>query len=198
MNIQNEQIGLKGESLSVYSESGTNSVRWGMAWPKQPITWYKVFIKLGYIKFCYIIFRYFECNENNNVGIQTYFNAPGGSEPLGLDMGTMGKGEMWINGHSIGRHWPGYKAYGTCVRCNYGGTYNEDKCNTNCGQPSQRWYNFRKTFLLSMNTDHDFCMVNYRYHIPRSWLKATGNLLVVFEQWGGDPKGISLAKRTVG
>lgn len=139
-------IGLKGESLHVYSGSGSNSVRWEVAFPNQPITWYK-----------------------------TYFNAPGGNEPFGLDMGSMGKGEMWINGRSIGRHWPGYKAYGTCVRCNYGGTYNENKCNTNCGKPSQRWY-----------------------HIPRSWLKATGNLLVVFEQWGGDPRGISLAKRTVG
>lgn len=35
-----------------------------------------------------------------------------------------------------------------------------------------------------------------RYHIPRSWLNPSGNYLVVFEEWGGDPSGISLVKRT--
>jgi hypothetical protein len=37
-----------------------------------------------------------------------------------------------------------------------------------------------------------------RYHVPRSWLKPTGNLIVVFEEWGGDPTGISLVKRSAG
>jgi hypothetical protein len=35
-----------------------------------------------------------------------------------------------------------------------------------------------------------------RYHVPRSWLNPRGNYLVVFEEWGGDPNGISLVKRT--
>ncbi|KAK9099282.1 hypothetical protein Syun_026327 [Stephania yunnanensis] len=35
------------------------------------------------------------------------------------------------------------------------------------------------------------------YHVPRSWLKPTGNLMVVFEEVGGNPHGISLVKRTV-
>lgn len=39
---------------------------------------------------------------------------------------------------------------------------------------------------------------NLRYHVPRSWLKSSGNLLVVFEEWGGDPTGISFVKRTTG
>lgn len=34
--------------------------------------------------------------------------------------------------------------------------------------------------------------------MPRSWLKPTGNLIVVFEEWGGDPTSISLVKRSVG
>jgi len=37
-----------------------------------------------------------------------------------------------------------------------------------------------------------------RYHVPRSWLNPSGNYLVVFEEWGGDPNGISLVKRTTG
>jgi len=37
-----------------------------------------------------------------------------------------------------------------------------------------------------------------RYHVPRSWLYPTGNLLVVLEEWGGDPTGISMVKRLIG
>lgn len=41
----------------------------------------------------------------------------------------------------------------------------------------------------------DHCSI--RYHVPRSWLNPTGNLLVVFEEWGGDPNGIHLVRRDV-
>ncbi|KAL5976639.1 hypothetical protein ACLOJK_020972 [Asimina triloba] len=141
------KIGLKGESLQIHSLSGSSSVEWGSQTSgRQPLTWYK-----------------------------TMFNAPAGNDPLALDMRTMGKGQIWINGQSIGRHWPAYKASGGCGYCNYAGTYSENKCRSNCGEPSQRWY-----------------------HVPRSWLNPTGNLLVVFEEWGGDPHGIQLVKRTVG
>ncbi|KAJ7955885.1 Beta-galactosidase [Quillaja saponaria] len=143
------KIGLKGEALSLHTISGSTSVEWvegSLLAKKQPLTWYK-----------------------------TTFNAPAGNDPLALDMSGMGKGQIWINGQSIGRHWPGYIAHGGCGDCNYAGTYNDKKCRTNCGEPSQRWY-----------------------HVPRSWLNPSGNLLVVFEEWGGDTTGISLAKRTTG
>lgn len=143
------KIGLKGEDLSLHTVSGSSSVEWvegSSLAQKQPLTWYK-----------------------------TTFNAPAGNEPLALDMSTMGKGLIWINSQSIGRHWPGYIAHGSCGECNYAGTYTDKKCHTNCGQPSQRWY-----------------------HVPRSWLNPTGNLLVVLEEWGGDPTGIALVKRTTG
>ncbi|XP_058206620.1 beta-galactosidase [Rhododendron vialii] len=140
------KIGLEGEALSLHTISGSSSVEWvegpSLA-QKQPMTWYK-----------------------------TTFNAPEGNDPLALDMNGMGKGLIWINGESIGRHWPGYIAKGHCNGCSYAGTFNENKCQTNCGEPSQRWY-----------------------HIPRSWLKPNGNLLVVFEEWGGDPTAISLVRR---
>ncbi|XP_041000720.1 beta-galactosidase 1-like [Juglans microcarpa x Juglans regia] len=140
------KIGLKGESLSLHSLSGSSSVEWvegSLVARRQPMMWYK-----------------------------TMFNAPAGNSPLALDMGSMGKGQVWINGQSLGRYWPAYKASGTCGECNYAGTYNEKKCLSNCGEASQRWY-----------------------HVPRSWLKPTGNLLVVFEEWGGDPNGIFLVRR---
>lgn len=71
--------------------------------------------------------------------MQTTFNAPGGNEPLALDMGSMGKGQVWINGESIGRHWPAYTARGSCGKCYYGGIFTEKKCHFSCGEPSQRW-----------------------------------------------------------
>lgn len=70
---------------------------------------------------------------------QTTFNAPAGNTPLALDMGSMGKGQVWINGQSVGRYWPAYKASGSCGECNYAGTYDEKKCLSNCGEASQRW-----------------------------------------------------------
>ncbi|KAJ1687875.1 hypothetical protein LUZ63_019265 [Rhynchospora breviuscula] len=140
------QIGLKGESLSLHTPAGSSSVQWGKAAVNQPLTWYK-----------------------------TTFNAPGGNEPLALDMSSMGKGQVWINGQSIGRYWPAYKAVGDCPACNYKGNYSEKTCQSQCGDASQKWY-----------------------HVPRSWLKPTGNLMVVLEEWGGDPSGISLVKRSVG
>ncbi|KAG6417938.1 hypothetical protein SASPL_120135 [Salvia splendens] len=35
------------------------------------------------------------------------------------------------------------------------------------------------------------------YHVPRSWLKPSGNVLVLFEQEGGDPTKLSFATREV-
>ncbi|PIA43034.1 hypothetical protein AQUCO_02000465v1 [Aquilegia coerulea] len=142
------KVGLEGEALNLHSLSGSSSVEWvagSLVAQKQPLTWYKAI-----------------------------FGLPPGNDPLALDMGSMGKGQVWINGQSIGRYWPAYKASGSCGDCNYAGTYNEKKCQSNCGEASQRWY-----------------------HVPRSWLNPSDNLLVVFEEMGGDPSGISLVKRTV-
>ncbi|XP_031489155.1 beta-galactosidase-like [Nymphaea colorata] len=140
------KVGLKGEALSLHTVSGSASVEWtqgSTVAQGEPLTWYKA-----------------------------TFDAPSGTEPLALDMASMGKGQIWINGESIGRYWPAYTAKGNCGGCDYPGTFDENKCRSNCGEPSQRWY-----------------------HVPRSWLNPTGNLLVIFEEWGGNPSGITLVKR---
>ncbi|OVA06185.1 D-galactoside/L-rhamnose binding SUEL lectin domain [Macleaya cordata] len=142
------QVGLKGEAMNLMHQDGISSVEWMegslVARRQQPLTWYK-----------------------------SYFNAPQGNEPLALDMWSMGKGQIWINGQSIGRYWTAW-ANGNCNRCSYSGTYRVPKCQVGCGKPTQRWY-----------------------HVPRSWLRPTQNLLVVFEEIGGDASGISLVKRSV-
>ncbi|KAF1872042.1 hypothetical protein Lal_00012263 [Lupinus albus] len=123
-----EQVGLKGEAMDIVSPNGISSVQWMQSAivinRNQPLTWHK-----------------------------TYFDAPDGDEPLALDMEGMGKGQIWINGQSIGRYWTAF-AIGNCNDCNYAGGFRPAKCQFGCGQPTQRWY-----------------------HVPRSWLKPTQNLL---------------------
>lgn len=107
---------------------------------------------------------------------KTTFDAPNGNDPIALNLLGMGKGVAWVNGQSIGRYWPAYiaPASGCTDSCDYRGAYNSGKCLTNCGQPSQIFY-----------------------HVPRSWVQPTGNVLVLFEEMGGDPSQISFTTRTV-
>ncbi|KAH6756075.1 beta-galactosidase 3 [Perilla frutescens var. hirtella] len=142
------QVGLKGEAMNLVSPSSLSSVDWMqgslIAQKQQPLTWHKA-----------------------------YFDAPDGDEPLALDMSSMGKGQVWVNGQSLGRYWTAYAA-GNCNGCSYTGSFRPPKCQLGCGQPTQRWY-----------------------HLPRSWLKPTQNQLVLFEELGGDPTRITLVKRSL-
>ncbi|KAF3550277.1 hypothetical protein DY000_02005922 [Brassica cretica] len=117
-------VGLLGEKVRLHQWRNLKRVKWsnnnaGLI-KNHPLTWYK-----------------------------TMFDAPSGDGPVGLNMESMGKGEMWVNGESIGRYWVSFL--------------------TPSGHPSQSIY-----------------------HIPRAFLKPSGNLLVVLEEEGGDPLGISL------
>ncbi|XP_050899736.1 beta-galactosidase 8 isoform X2 [Lathyrus oleraceus] len=105
---------------------------------------------------------------------KTKFVAPSGSNPVAIDFTGMGKGEAWVNGQSIGRYWPTYIASksGCTNSCNYRGSYSSSKCLKNCGKPSQTLY-----------------------HVPRSWLRSDSNILVLFEENGGDPTKISFTTK---
>lgn len=41
-------------------------------------------------------------------GFQTQFDEPAGEKPIALNLGTMGKGEAFVNGQSIGRYWASF------------------------------------------------------------------------------------------
>ncbi|XWS24746.1 hypothetical protein CRYUN_Cryun27aG0010200 [Craigia yunnanensis] len=115
------KVGLLGEKLKIYMEQTSSKVQWRkFTSSRNPLTWYK-----------------------------TSFDAPAGDESLGLNLGSMGKGEAWVNGRSIGRYWVSFL--------------------TPQGSPYQTWY-----------------------HVPRPFLKATDNLLVILEEENGSPLGISL------
>ncbi|GJN30924.1 hypothetical protein PR202_gb19270 [Eleusine coracana subsp. coracana] len=120
---------------------------------------------------------------------KTKFTAPAGDDPVAIDFTGMGKGEAWVNGQSIGRYWPTNLApQSGCVNsCNYRGAYSSSKCLKKCGQPSQTLCEDSNSYLL-LN----------RYHVPRSFLQAGSNDLVLFEQFGGDPSKISFVIKQTG
>jgi hypothetical protein len=146
------QVGLNGEFLNLYSAENKNNEKWTNLTPDavtSTFSWYK-----------------------------TYFDSPKGTNPVVIDLGSMGKGQAWVNGQHIGRYWTLAAPKDGCQDiCDYRGAYDSDKCTTNCGEPTQT-----------------------RYHVPRSWLQASKNLLVLFEETGGNPFDVtvkSVSTRTI-
>jgi len=66
---------------------------------------------------------------------------------------SMGKGVVWVNGHSLGRYWlklaSGSPGQGDCAPCDYRGTYSYGRCSTGCGEPSQRYWHLPRSFLVN-------------------------------------------------
>ncbi|KAF5443788.1 hypothetical protein F2P56_036316 [Juglans regia] len=121
VNGWGHQVGLTGEKMKVFTQSGSHRVEWKKADGQgRALTWYK-----------------------------TYFDAPEGNDPVAIRMTGMGKGMIWVNGKSIGRHWISFLSP--------------------LGKPSQS-----------------------DYHIPRSFIKPTENLLVVLEEEKGNPEDIEI------
>ncbi|KAL6222089.1 hypothetical protein ACLB2K_005481 [Fragaria x ananassa] len=109
---------------------------------------------------------------------KTTFKAPLGTDPIVVDLQGLGKGDAWVNGHSIGRYWPSFlaKTDGCSDECDYRGKYESKKCNSKCGEPTQRWY-----------------------HVPRSFMRDDDeNTLVLFEEFGGNPSLVNFQTIAVG
>ncbi|KAL5975816.1 Beta-galactosidase 7 [Asimina triloba] len=149
-NAWKYKVGLNGEKKQIFNDPPAQQLEWNSDHDmpiNRPFTWYK-----------------------------TGFKAPLGLEPVVVDLQGLGKGEAWINGHSIGRYWPTVVSPSLgCEECGYRGNYGPSRCETNCGQPTQRWY-----------------------HVPRSFLQADDNTLVLFEEAGGNPSFVNFQTVTVG
>ncbi|XP_050902133.1 beta-galactosidase-like [Lathyrus oleraceus] len=150
--ISGGTVGLNGERKRLYDLQSHVGVSWNTNSPNipigKPMTWYK-----------------------------SEFKAPVGTNPIVVDFQGLGKGHAWVNGHSIGRYWPSWitTTNGCSDTCDYRGKYVKEKCNTNCGGPSQRWY-----------------------HVPRSFLNDNMNTLVLFEEIGGNPQSVQFQTVTIG
>ncbi|KAL6343138.1 hypothetical protein AAG906_019681 [Vitis piasezkii] len=143
------QVGLRGEFQKIYMIDESEKAEWTDLTPDaspSTFTWYKVIL---------------------------FFAGLDSMAIIALDLGSMGKGQAWVNGHHIGRYWTRVAPKDGCGKCDYRGHYHTSKCATNCGNPTQIWY-----------------------HIPRSWLQASNNLLVLFEETGGKPFEISVKSRS--
>lgn len=71
-----------------------------------------------------------------------------------VDLLGLGKGEAWVNGNSLGRYWPSYLAPEEgCSNepCDYRGSYDNKKCVSNCGQPTQRWLDYKLNYVKIFN-----------------------------------------------
>ncbi|CAJ1973023.1 unnamed protein product [Sphenostylis stenocarpa] len=76
-NTWGHRVGLKGEGLKVFDAEGSLRAKWKPLGPiPRPLTWYR-----------------------------TRFATPEGTGPVAIRMTGMGKGLIWVNGKSIGRHW---------------------------------------------------------------------------------------------
>ncbi|KAL5203241.1 hypothetical protein ABZP36_014193 [Zizania latifolia] len=103
------QVGLFGEENKIYIQEETYNVGWIAInnLTDHPLTWYRI----------------------KKRELNTTFATPAGNDAVTLDLTGMEKGEVWVNGDSIGRYWVSFKAPS--------------------GQPSQSLYHIPQSFLKS-------------------------------------------------
>lgn len=102
------KVGLLGEKLQIYTDFGSRQVEWRRygSSTHQPLTWYKVWkllILRNSVWYSELLIHFNPHWFNEN--LQTLFDAPPGNDPVALNLVSMGKGEAWVNGQSIGRYW---------------------------------------------------------------------------------------------
>lgn len=155
-NTWRHQVGLRGESEQYYAPHGS-TVQWQSdvaAGLLAPLTWW----------------------QWNLTTPQPHSPINGAVKPTWqLDVRGLGKGEMWVNGHSIGRFYNATSAVDSCTVCDTQSYYSgPQQCRMNCGQLTQPYL-----------------------HVPRSFLSAVGemNVIVAFAEIIGDPLSLTLRQR---
>jgi len=103
------QVGLIGEESKIYTQEGSTKSDWTTIESSlnQPLIWYKVTDICQYVDLN-LKMNPILMNTVLNI-MQTTFDAPSGTDPVALNLASMGKGEAWVNGESIGRYWVSFK-----------------------------------------------------------------------------------------
>jgi len=127
--------------------------------------------------------------------------------PISLDLGGMGKGYAWVNGHNIGRY---YDVLGnaSCTPFNYTGRSLQSFAADDDFETMRNARNARNAksvdsvltswWLPNWRADCQMLTQQF-YHVPAAWITPGGKtLVVVLEEVGGDPTTIQLIKRTGG
>ncbi|KAJ2806579.1 hypothetical protein H4R20_001638 [Coemansia guatemalensis] len=133
--------------------------------------------------------RWYAIELDSNMLAQAQEAAQDGEKFLyGVDLSPMTKGQLWINGHHLGRYWlrraPSKEHHRPCQRCEYSDWYSPDHmCRQLCGEISQRYYHLPRSYL----------------NLPSASSRSVGpsgiNTLYVLEELDGHPERISIARR---
>ncbi|KAK1633099.1 hypothetical protein QYE76_007414 [Lolium multiflorum] len=102
VNGWGHKVKLDGEEKGIYTEKGMGAVKWKPLENGHAVSWYK-----------------------------RYFDEPDGEDPVVLDMTSMSKGMIFVNGEGMGRYWTSFR--------------------TIAGVPSQALYHIPRPFLKSKN-----------------------------------------------
>ncbi len=148
-NLWEHQKGLVGEAYQIYTEQSSQAVEWNPHWMvaiNKSVTWFQTHFDLDHL-----------AREDLN------------ANPVLLDVLGLNRGHAFINGNDLGLYW---LIEGSCQdpppRCCI-------QAQTNCDQPTQRYY-----------------------HIPSDWLMTKNNVLTVFEDSGApSPGSVGLVQRII-
>ncbi len=148
-NDWEHQIGLVGEAGQIYTEQGSKTVEWNPNWMmaiNKSVTWFQTRFDLDHL-----------VREDLN------------SNPVLLDALGLNRGHAFVNGNDLGLYW---LIQGDCQ---LSGLCCCIQNQSNCGQPSQRYY-----------------------HIPPDWLTPKNNLLTIFEDLGASaPGSVGIVQRII-
>ncbi|KAG5624776.1 hypothetical protein H5410_009994, partial [Solanum commersonii] len=111
-------VGVCGEKEQVFTEEGAKKVKW------TPVTGV-VHTIIPYVEFVFST-TFFSLSQLFGM-LQTYFDAPEGTDPVALKMDQMQKGMLWVNGKSLSRYWVSFLSP--------------------LGQPTQSEYHVPRAFL---------------------------------------------------
>ncbi|TPX48564.1 beta-galactosidase [Synchytrium endobioticum] len=170
----NMRPGLRGEEMS-YATNDTVAIWNALSTiiPPLPLTWYK----LGFL----VSSLYPMTTPTLSTNLTAYV----------LDLSSMTRGVVYVNGHNVGRYWletaknvaEDGTSYSDCVplgqqpQCNYTQTYVNNICRVGCGSASQRYY-----------------------HVPASYVHEATRLnsssvsVVLLEEVGGDVSQVAMIR----